>query len=73
MRCTRMRSLGWKPALTIRDGILTTLRFLQDNTWLAVAADRAILFETPLEQRWSNAARLMGVDLTLLTDYAGHA
>lgn len=46
---------------------------LQDNTWLAVAADRAILFETPLEQRWSSAARLMGVDLTLLTDYAGHA
>lgn len=46
---------------------------LQDNTWLAVAADRAILFETPLEQRWSSAARLMGVDVTLLTDYAGHA
>lgn len=46
---------------------------LQDNAWLAVAADRAILFETPLEQRWSSAARLMGVDLTLLTDYAGHA
>jgi putative transcriptional regulator len=46
---------------------------LQDNTWLAVAADRAIVFETPLEQRWSSAARLMGVDVTLLTDYAGHA
>lgn len=46
---------------------------LQDNAWLAVVADRAILFETPLDQRWSAAARLMGVDLTLLTDYSGHA
>jgi putative transcriptional regulator len=46
---------------------------LQDNSWLTVAADGAILFDTPLEQRWSAAARLMGVDLNLLPDYAGHA
>lgn len=46
---------------------------LQDNAWLTVPADRAILFETPIEQRWSAAARLMGVDLTLLTAYSGHA
>jgi putative transcriptional regulator len=46
---------------------------LQDNAWLTVEADRAIVFDTPLEQRWSAAARLMGVDMTLLTDYAGHA
>lgn len=46
---------------------------LQDNAWLAVEADRAILFDTPLEERWSASARLMGVDLSLLTAYAGHA
>lgn len=46
---------------------------LQENSWLAVAADRGILFETPLELRWSSAARLMGVDITLLSDQAGHA
>ena len=46
---------------------------LQDNTWLAVGVDSTILFSTPLEQRWAAAARLMGVDMTLLTDYAGHA
>lgn len=46
---------------------------LQDNTWLTVGADNAILFATPLEQRWSAAAQLMGIDMTLLTDYAGHA
>ena len=46
---------------------------LQDNTWLAVGVDSSILFSTPLEQRWAAAAQLMGVDMTLMTDYAGHA
>jgi len=32
--CSRMRSLGWKPALTIREGILKTLEYLQNNQWL---------------------------------------
>lgn len=46
---------------------------LQDNSWLAVGVDSSILFSTPIEQRWAAAARLMGVDMTLMTDYAGHA
>lgn len=46
---------------------------LQDNAWLTVQADSSILFSTPLEDRWMSAARLMGVDMTLLTAYAGHA
>jgi putative transcriptional regulator len=46
---------------------------LQENTWLAASADPSILFETPLEQRWSAAARLIGIDMSLLTNYAGHA
>lgn len=46
---------------------------LQENTWLAASADPAILFETPVEQRWSAAARLIGIDMSLLTHYAGHA
>jgi UDP-glucose 4-epimerase len=32
--CSRMRSLGWKPALTIREGIVRTLQFLQSNQWV---------------------------------------
>jgi len=32
--CARMRALGWAPKLTIRDGILRTLRYLQANPWL---------------------------------------
>lgn len=32
--CTRMRSLGWRPKLSIREGIVRTLRYLQENPWL---------------------------------------
>jgi putative transcriptional regulator len=46
---------------------------LQENTWIAASADPSILFDTPIEQRWSGAARLIGIDLSLLTNYAGHA
>lgn len=31
---TRIRNLGWKPKLTIRDGIIRTLEYLKDNRWL---------------------------------------
>ena len=30
----RIRALGWQPKLTIREGILKTLSYLQQNTWL---------------------------------------
>jgi UDP-glucose 4-epimerase len=30
----RVRALGWKPALSIRDGIIRTLEYLQANPWL---------------------------------------
>lgn len=46
---------------------------LQDNAWLTVPADAAVLFETPLERRWQAAARLVGVDLDRLAGYAGRA
>jgi UDP-glucose 4-epimerase len=29
----RIRALGWRPKLTIREGIVRTLRFLQQNPW----------------------------------------
>jgi UDP-glucose 4-epimerase len=32
--CSRIRALGWKPALTIREGIIRTLRYLEQNPWL---------------------------------------
>jgi len=32
--CSRIRALGWKPALDIREGVMRTLRFLEQSTWL---------------------------------------
>ncbi len=46
---------------------------LVENTWLTVAADSAVVFELPLEQRWEAAAGLIGVDLMHVADYSGHA
>lgn len=46
---------------------------LGENTWLTVPADPGLLFDTPLEQRWQGAAGLIGVDLSRIADYAGHA
>jgi putative transcriptional regulator len=46
---------------------------LKSNSWLSAPADMRILFETPVEQRWQAAARLIGVDLSLLSGDAGHA
>jgi UDP-glucose 4-epimerase len=31
---TRVRSLGWRPKLSIRDGVLRTLSWLQQNPWV---------------------------------------
>ncbi|MGB7904991.1 MAG: YqgE/AlgH family protein [Steroidobacteraceae bacterium] len=43
------------------------------NAWLTVEADERVLFSTPVEERWSAAARLLGVDLVALSSDAGHA
>ena len=32
--CRKIRALGWKPKLTIREGIIRTLRYLQANPWV---------------------------------------
>jgi UDP-glucose 4-epimerase len=32
--CSRIRALGWKPALSIREGVLRTLDYLELNPWL---------------------------------------
>jgi UDP-glucose 4-epimerase len=32
--CSRIRSLGWQPKLTIREGIIRTLKFLIANPWV---------------------------------------
>lgn len=46
---------------------------LAQNSWLTVPADQAIVFDLPLGERWRAAARALGVDVSTLTDYSGHA
>ena len=46
---------------------------IEQNSWLMVPADPAIVFETPFEQRWAAALGLPGVDIRRITTYAGHA
>jgi UDP-glucose 4-epimerase len=35
--CTRIRSLGWSPRLSIREGIIRTVDYLKENSWLLEA------------------------------------
>ena len=32
--CSKVRSLGWKPKLSIREGIINTLSYLQEYSWV---------------------------------------
>jgi putative transcriptional regulator len=46
---------------------------MRDNAWLTARATPELIFDTPLERRWDAAARLVGIDPAMLSDYAGHA
>ncbi len=46
---------------------------IKENAWLTCPANETVLFETPVEKRWEEAARLMGVNLKLFSEAAGHA
>lgn len=43
------------------------------NTWLTIPATTQILFDTPADQRLTQAASALGIDLALLSTQAGHA
>lgn len=46
---------------------------LAQNAWLTVEANADILFETPAEDRYPAAMRLLGIDPAMLATDAGHA
>ena len=46
---------------------------MAQNAWLSVPADDRLMFSTPLEQRWHEAGRLLGVNLLNLSFDAGRA
>jgi len=56
---------GWEP------GQLETEMLA--NSWLSVPATTNIVFDTPFNERWSSAARILGIDISRISPDAGHA
>lgn len=46
---------------------------LLDNTWLTVEANKDIIFNTPEEDVYQAALKLLGIDESFLSSEAGHA
>jgi len=46
---------------------------IRANAWLSVPADRAILFDSPLQNRWEKAVGKLGIDADHLYGAGGHA
>lgn len=46
---------------------------MRQNAWLTAPCDDSIIFDVPYEQRWHAAAKLLGVDLSLISNVAGRA
>ncbi|MBC7446274.1 MAG: YqgE/AlgH family protein [Polaromonas sp.] len=45
---------------------------LLDNSWLTVEADLSVIFDTPVEQRYSSALKLLGLESWMISPVAGH-
>ncbi|AKQ57410.1 YqgE/AlgH family protein [Bordetella hinzii] len=46
---------------------------MSQNAWLNVAADPAVIFDVPAEDRYPAAMKLLGIDPVMLAGEAGHA
>lgn len=46
---------------------------LKENTWLNTAADSAIIFDLPIDDRWARAVASLGIDAATLQPIGGHA
>jgi len=46
---------------------------IQQNAWLNVTADEALVFDPEVDTKWSRAIAKLGVDPSLLSGDAGHA
>ncbi|RWX42794.1 putative ACR, partial [Candidatus Electrothrix marina] len=56
---------GWGP------GQLETE--LMDNSWLTVPGDMHVLFNTPDELKWKQAARRYGINISIFSSIVGNA
>lgn len=46
---------------------------IANNSWLTVKADPEVIFNTPASERWETAVKMLGIDISQLTSFAGHA
>lgn len=46
---------------------------MAENSWLSVHCSAELIFETPVEDRWHAATRLLGIDPSRLSAVAGHS
>jgi putative transcriptional regulator len=46
---------------------------LAENSWLTVAANHDLLFETPAGDMWHKTAKTLGIDINLMSSMTGHA
>jgi putative transcriptional regulator len=46
---------------------------IRSNVWLTGPLSEKIIFDTPVEFRWEESVKLIGIDPSLLTGTAGHA
>ena len=46
---------------------------LAENSWLTVGADTAVIFDTPVEQRYERAMKLLGLEPWMLSNDVGHS
>jgi putative transcriptional regulator len=46
---------------------------LLDNSWLTVEADLGVIFDTPVEERYDKALKLLGLESWMISPVAGHA
>ena len=46
---------------------------ISENSWLHGPVDPRVLFQLPAGERWQEAARVLGIDMRLLSGAVGHA
>ncbi|MGG4610322.1 YqgE/AlgH family protein [Providencia sp. Me31A] len=56
---------SWEPGQLEREII--------ENSWLTVEASPELIFDTPINERWAAAAKLIGINIHTISMQAGHA
>ena len=46
---------------------------IKDNAWLTCPVFEDVVFDIPIDERWNETVKKMGIDPFLLSDTAGHA